>query len=121
MSRKQTHVHKLAMILAASQGDKMVIDIEQLVMAHTMITDLEQDMPKVFAKIGRSEESIQAEKFLTFIRQRQTVPYDEAYRYIHSAFPNARDFEGIIGGLLKSGLVVSSMVPGGVILTPGKF
>lgn len=121
MSRKQTHIHKLAMILAAAQSDTMVVDLHHLVLAHTMISDLEQDMPKVFAKIGRSEESLHVEKFLTFIRQRQTVPYDEAYRYIHSAFPNSRDFEGIINGLLKSGLITSKMVPGGVILSPGEF
>ena len=121
MSRKQTHVHKLGMILAASQGDKMEIGIEQLVLAHTMISDLEADMPKVFSKIGRSEESIQAEKFLTFIKQRQAVPYMEAYRYIHDAFPNARDFEGVLNGLLKSGLVTAETVPGGFVLVPGKF
>jgi len=79
MSRKQTHIHKLAMILAAAQSDTMVVDLPHLVLAHTMISDLEQDMPKVFAKIGRSDDSLHVEKFLTFIRQRQTVPYDEAY------------------------------------------
>lgn len=121
MSRKQTHVHKLSMILSASQSDNMVIDLEQIVLAHAMITDLEQDMGKVFAKIGRSEESIQVEKLLTFIRQRQSVPYDEAYRYVHMAFPNARDYEGIMSGMMKSGLVVATMFPGGVMLSPGKF
>lgn len=121
MSRKQTHIHKLAMILAASQSDRRVIDLPHVVMAHTMISDLEQDMPKVFAKIGRSEESLQVEKFLTYIRQRQTVPYMEAYRYIHSAFPNSKDFEGILSGLLKAGLITAEQAPGGFILSPGKF
>jgi hypothetical protein len=120
MARKQTHIHKLAMILAASQSDKLVIDIGHLVLAATMITDLEQDMPKVFAKIGRSEQSIQVEKLLTFIRQREAVAYDEAYQYVHMAFPNARDFEGILSGLLKSGLVTMVQAPNGFVLTPGK-
>jgi len=116
MSRKQTHIHKLGMILAAAQSDERVIDLNHLVVAHQMITDLEIDMPKVFAKIGRSEESIHAEKFFNYVRQRGEIPLDEAYRFVHSAFPNARDFEGILNGLLKSGQVALKQVPGGMMI-----
>lgn len=118
LSRKQTHIHKLAMVLEASRGDSMVIGIDSLIDANQTISDLEIDMPKVFAKIGRSEESVQAERLLTFIRQHEAVDYAEAYRFIHQAFPNNRDFEGIIAGLTRAGLIRMQQVPGGYLLVP---
>lgn len=105
IARKQTHIHKLAMVLSAATTDKQVITAEQLALANTMVTELEADMPRVFAKIGRSEASVQAERLLGFIRKRGEVPYEEAYRFIHAYFPDAQDFEGIVTGLIRSGYV----------------
>lgn len=105
IARKQTHMHKLAMVLAASHKDKQEIDVEDLGTAHTMITELEADMPRVFHKIGRTEQSVQAERLLSHIRKRGAITYDQAYRYIHAYFPDAGDFEGIITGLLRAGYV----------------
>lgn len=105
IARKQTHLHKLAMVLAASESDKQVITAEMLALANTLVTELEEDMPRVFAKIGRSEASVQAERLLGFIKKRGELPYEDAYRFIHAYFPDASDFEGIVQGLVRSGLV----------------
>jgi hypothetical protein len=105
IARKQTHIHKLAMVLAASQKDEQVISDVDLALAHTMVTDLELDMPRVFAKIGRTEQSVQAERLLGFIRKRERIPYQEAYRFIHAYFPDAQDYEGIVSGLLRAGYI----------------
>lgn len=103
IARKQTHIHKLAMVLAAAETDQQVITESILSVANTMVTELEGDMPQVFAKIGRSEASVQAERLLEFVRKRGEVPYEEAYRFIHAYFPDAQDFEGIITGLIRAG------------------
>lgn len=104
IARKQTHVHKLAMILAASQRDEMIITLEDIMLAEKMITDLEKDMPMVFSKIGRTEQSIQAEKFIKFIHaQTNDIPFAEAYHYIHLHFPKLQDFESILYGAVRSG------------------
>lgn len=105
IARKQTHIHKLAMVLAAAQKDEQVISDIDLALAHTMVTDLELDMPRVFAKIGRTEQSVQAERLLGFIRKRERIPYQEAYRFIHAYFPDAQDYEGIVSGLLRAGYI----------------
>ena len=105
IARKQTHLHKLAMILAASCRDELTILPEDLILANTMISDLEKDMPKVFAKIGRTEESIQAERFINFVKERKELPYDEAYRYIHTHFPGAKSFEDILQGAIRAGYI----------------
>ena len=55
MARKQTHLHKLAMVLSASRRDELVIREREVVEAAEMITALEADMPKVFSRIGQTD------------------------------------------------------------------
>ena len=103
LARKQTHIHKTAIVIAASQRDELVITEDDLAMANTMITDLEQDMPKVFSRIGRSEESVQAERFIKFVQAKGELPYAAAYHFIHMHFPKARNFEDMLNGAIRSG------------------
>lgn len=105
IARKQTHIHKLAMILAASESDEMIIDDKHLALANAMTSDLENDMPKVFNKIGRSEVSVHAERFLEFVKRRGKVRFEEAYKYIHAQFPSFREFEDMVVGLIQTGQV----------------
>ncbi|MDX2059912.1 MAG: DUF3987 domain-containing protein [Gemmatimonadales bacterium] len=116
IARKQTHIHKTAIVLAASQRDDLVITAEDLALANTMVTDLEKDMPKVFSKIGRTEESIQAERFIKFIQLRGQVEYAEAYKYIHTHFPDFRHFEQIVAGAVRSGQIEMVMAGSGFLL-----
>jgi len=104
LARKQTHIHKLAMVLAASARDELVILEEDLKTAALMVNDLEKDMPKVFDKIGRTTESIQAERFIKFVQdQPGPIPYAVAYQFAHKHFPDLQDFEGIVKGAVSSG------------------
>ena len=105
LARKQTHIHKLAMVLAASQGDDMWIEAQHLATAHSMVTDLEPDMSFVFSKIGKSDTSVYADRLVNFVHQAGKVPYQDAYRHVHKHFPSMRDFEDILTGCLRAGFV----------------
>jgi hypothetical protein len=106
LARKQTHIHKLAMVLAASQRDELVILPEDLALANTMVSDLEQDMPKVFAKIGKSQQATQVDRLIQFIKAKNGgVLYPVAYQFIHSHIPDARNIEAIFTGAVRAGLV----------------
>lgn len=119
LARKQTHLHKLAMVLAAAQRDELVITADDLSLANSMIGSLEEDMPKVFAKIGRSQESIHAERFIAFISSRPAgVPYAAAYQFIHSHFPDVKDFENILQGAIRAGFISMANEGGVVVLKP---
>jgi len=104
-ARKQTHMHKLAMILSISERDNLIITRDNLELAETMLRDLENDMPKVFSRIGRSEVSLQTERFIDFLKRNKEVEYGKAYMMIHNHFPDFRDFEGILMGAVRSGQV----------------
>lgn len=112
LARKQTHIHKLAMVLAAAKRDTLDLKAHDLADAELMISTLEHDMPKVFAKIGLSDESIQAERFIQFIESSDTfVEYSVAYHYIHSHFPKLRDFTEIVKGAVDSGRITFHRSP----------
>lgn len=105
LARKQTHIHKLALVLAASARDERVVTMEDLITSNQMVTDLEADMPEVFSKIGRTNQSVQAERFVKFIARRKVVAYAEAYQYVHLHFPKAMDFEQMLKGCLDAKLL----------------
>lgn len=52
LSRKQTHIHKFAIILAAAKRDQLVIEEDDLREAEAIVSDTERDMLKVFESIG---------------------------------------------------------------------
>ena len=103
LARKQTHIHKLAMILAAAESDNLLITAEHLALADQMVSDLEPDMQFVFSKIGKTEEAVFVERLIWYIEKRQGCPYSEAYRYVHQHFPKIQDFEAIVTGAIRSG------------------
>lgn len=105
LARKQTFIHKLAMILAAAQRDQLIITREDLETAAIMVTDLEAEMIHVFSKIGMSEQAAAAHRLLEFVRRERKVTYAAAYRYIHAQFPQCREWEDMVKGLIQAGFV----------------
>jgi len=105
-ARKQTHLFKTAMLLAASARDELVITLEDAMMANLMLEGVEESMDKVFSRIGRTEESLHAEKFISLISRRGGMAYDEAYRTVYTHFPDFRNFEGVVSGAVRSGQII---------------
>lgn len=120
LARKQTHIHKLAMVLAASGGDAMLIQPEHLETAYAMVTDLEPDMQFVFNKIGRSNVSLVADRLIAYVHQKGKISYADAYRYVHAHFPSMREFEDVLSGLIRAGYIVVKQVEGAPYLIAGK-
>lgn len=114
LARKQTHVHKVAMIVAAASGDEMVISKEHLQLAETMVTDLEPEMRFVFDKIGKTDDSLYADRMVAYVKKQKSVTYQELYRFVYSQFPSLRDFEGVFTGCLRAGFLKLVQEPGGV-------
>ncbi len=104
LARKQTHMHKLAMILSASAGDSLQISVENLSTAADMLTDLEPDMAHVFGRIGRSDVTGHIDRLTGFVERHGKVTYAEAYRFVHSFFPSMREFDDVMAGCIKAGI-----------------
>lgn len=119
-ARKQTHMHKVAMVLSASRSDSLVISVDDLQLANRMLEDLETDMHRVFSRIGRTEDSMQAERFIEFVRRKGQIPYHDAYKMIHVYFPDFRDFEGILTGAIQSGQLELVTTAAGIFIKTTK-
>jgi hypothetical protein len=105
IARKQTHLHKLATVLSVSRGDSLIIGPDDLKLADQMLLSVEQDLSKVFSLVGKSETAVEANRLIDYIRRRGECPYEDAYRMIHASFPDFREFEGILQGAIRSGVL----------------
>jgi hypothetical protein len=105
IARKQTHIHKLAMVIAAAQRDERVILMEDLEGAHALVTALEVAMPQVFSQIGRTDNSRHLEEMLGYIRNRKSVSYTDLYRNVIRIFPSVRELEDSLAMALRAGYI----------------
>lgn len=106
VARKQTHLHKLAMILAAAESDDLIIDARHLQVAEKMLESAEADMTKVFSRIGKTEQALQIEALVEYIRVRGAIPADEAIRFMASTYPDFRELEGVVNGLIRANMLL---------------
>lgn len=119
LARKQTHIHKLAMVLAAAESDRLVITAEHLSVANTMVTDLEPDMQFVFSKIGKTEDSVFVERLVEYVTKRGSCPWMDAYRFVHAKFPKIQDFDQVMTGAIRAGYLVLKQTGAEMTLYPG--
>lgn len=104
LARKQTHVHKLAMIIAASRGDVLEITAEHLAFANEMVTKLEEDMPAVFSNIGISDSARQAEQLVAVVRSHGRIDRVELYRQAFGTM-QYKEFTEILISAVAAGFV----------------
>ena len=69
LARKQTHIHKVAMVLAASTSDEMVLDARHLEQADFLVTQLEDQMVNVFRHISDNRDAMLAMQMYDMIRK----------------------------------------------------
>src|SRR5262245_54992232 len=67
-ARKQTHLHKLAMILAAAQRDQLMIEVEDLDTANKILENSERSMIKVFESVGVPDEAKHIAEVVQYVR-----------------------------------------------------
>ena len=105
-ARKQTHMHKLAMVLAASRSDKLEIDLETLLLAQSYIDGLEKKMLKVFDSIGVAPTAKHTNAILPLIKPygKEGIPYDALYRMCYNTMTN-QDFGEAINSAFKAKLL----------------
>lgn len=105
LARKQTHIHKLAIVIAASRRDELIITAEDLMHACGFVTDLEQYLPEVFARIGRSEDALKVDKIFHQVKLAGKMPYETFNGLCMSHFPDANQVANITKQAIAAGMV----------------
>jgi hypothetical protein len=119
LSRKQTHIHKLAMVLAVARTQKLVIDTEILQAAEHMITSSERDLTAVFKAIGMTSGARVRFDVHNYILHHSVALQRDLFRDMLS-FADKRDIEEALAGLIKAGQAKEVVVDGHLayVLTP---
>ena len=117
LARKQGHLHKLALVMAASKRDELIITKDDLSLAETMLNQTEDEFQKVFSRVGRSEEAQHADELLAYLKARKEMPYRDLVRAASAHFPSANDLANIIKVFTDSGYMKMGPGPGGTWVT----
>ena len=104
LARKQTHIHKTAMVLSACESDSLMIETKHLERADEEITALEETMPQVYGKMNRETEMIMAADVLSFIKSKGSYDRMLLYREFFKMM-SYNTFSNILESLRNTGLV----------------
>jgi hypothetical protein len=104
LARKQTHLHKLAMVLAASQRDSLEITQGDLEEAETILRGTEQSMIKVFESVGLIDEAKHVAEVVQFVRAYKFITASDLYRLCHNIMTK-RDFNEALKSALEGDLL----------------
>lgn len=113
LARKQTHVHKLAMVFAAAQRDRLVIDAEDLIRAERLMTSLELHMQKVFDSIGLSDTGKVSTEILTYMRTYKEMSFVDILKVLGNRVEK-KDMEAALAGLVQIGTLKQKVVGKGM-------
>lgn len=119
LARKQTHMHKLAMVLALSASDTLIIDKHHLETANTILSTTEKSMMRVFESVGVVEEAKHLAELIPYVRAYGWLSADDLYKLVFNVM-SKKDFLAALHGGINGGLfdVVSRNSVKGVSLKP---
>jgi hypothetical protein len=116
LARKQTHMHKLAIVLSASQSNSRIIELEHLQAADAILGENEKFLPKVFEKIG--DESVQkANNIVNLLRTNGPLSLEEAYSKLFYSMSFSQFKEGLESAI-RARLVQQKSEGGKTLLYP---
>lgn len=95
LARKQTHMHKLAMVLAAARGSDLLITRDILIEADAILTDAERSMIRVFESMGVVDEAKHVAELVNYVKAYKWITSDDLYRHCYNVM-SERDFKQAI-------------------------
>ena len=115
IARKQTHIHKTALVLAASQRDEPIITKEDLIKADALVSTIEPSMDRVFQEIGMTAETRGTADVISAIRGAGTLTRASLWRGLMHTL-SMRQFEEALHGAIQSGFVTQRQVGTDLVL-----
>ena len=117
-SRKQTHIHKLAMVLTAAETDARMIGVHNLVMAEKLVSSLEPGMAHVLGAISDSKESRHVASLCRLLlRNGKSASKQQVWRTLMVQM-SLEDFHNSIRSAIAAGLVTEVGDGANVVLRP---
>lgn len=102
LARKQTHIHKLAIVLAACESNTLTITETCLQTAERIVTGLEGDMQKVFDSIGLTDTGKHSAVILSYMHIYSEISYKDLYTAMHMRMEK-KDMDSALASLEQIG------------------
>lgn len=104
LSRKQGHIHKLAMVIAASKRDELCITREDLMAATRILDATEGALPMVFKAINASNLQENASKVIGTVKAHGKMPKATLYRLFMHMMP-LKEFDEALNAGITANLI----------------
>jgi hypothetical protein len=104
IARKQAHIHKLALILAAAERNERVIEKKDLVKANALTTQIESSMIKVFESVGVVDEARYTQEIIQFVRAHKWLDTETLWKLCMNVMPS-REFTSALQNAVKTGML----------------
>lgn len=118
LARKQTHLHKLATIIAVSERHELEIQVSDLEFAEAMLLSMEADLPRVFDKIGQTKITTAVDEIIIRVQQKKTIPVGDIFK-AYAKRLNPRDISEAIAGAVSTGQIKRVTTTSGEFLIDG--
>lgn len=105
IARKQGHLVKLATILSVAENDSLEVSERHFQLADLMLKETERDAQKVFGRVGQTPQAANSTRIVEFVKRYGQVTFVATYRFAIPYFPDHREFEAILFGLVKAGII----------------
>lgn len=102
LARKQTHIHKLSIVLSASESSHLEIRPDNLKFAEAMITSLERDMPAVFATIGQTDQTRGLSGLVKIVLMKRKISQVALYRLMFRTM-GQKEFQEALSSAVLAG------------------
>lgn len=120
MARKQTHMHKLAMVLAASESSRLSIEKSHLELASHFVSALEPEMLKIFQHIGMSETTRSLQELVAQVRAHGEILQKNLYRMMSRSMTK-REYEESLNSAIHAEFIIREQTAEGFLLKVGKI
>lgn len=105
IARKQTHHHKLAMVLTIARSDEPIIDLQAMIDADEILKGVEADMAKVFDSIGLADSALKLNSIMKYLEIYPTgISNDDLWRMCLKHMDQKMYLEAIQSGT-KAGML----------------
>ena len=119
VARKQTHIHKLAIVLAAAARNELIITLEDLQAAERFITATENDLAKVIASIVQVDSANMIDQIVQMINTQGQMTHRQLWTICMGRM-DLKTFSESIKGAVQAGLLTQSQVGANIVFHPGK-
>ena len=109
VARKQTHIHKLAMVLAAAQRNERFINQQDLEVAERLVSAQELDLQKVFNTIGATDQSKDEGEIIAAVKAAGAMTQRDLLVHV-SKFIDRRRFDAAVANLTSMGTIKTVLV-----------